>query len=424
MRVLLIGSGGREHAIAWRLGRSNSVSDLHAVPGSDAISKIAHCHDQDLRDLDGLCAFIETLACDLVVIGPEAPLVAGLADRLRAKGVPTLGPNAAAAQLEGSKQFAKELMDAAGVPTAAWASFDKASDALAYLASGSGPIVVKADGLAAGKGVTVCGDREQAAAAVRACFEGRFGSAGTRVVIEEMLTGQELSFIALSDGVTTLPLASSQDHKRLGDGDLGPNTGGMGALSPSPIFSKRLGDEVMERVMRPVIAELAQRGRPFNGFLYAGLMVEGDRFKVLEFNVRCGDPETQALMARFTGDLGIWLLAAARGELGALAGKWDGAIGPWDARDAVGVVLASAGYPADARSGDVISGIEQAELAEGVKVFHAGTRAGCGGWETGGGRVLCVTALGAGLEQASKRAYQAVERIHFEGQQRRNDIVR
>jgi phosphoribosylamine---glycine ligase len=420
MDVLVVGGGGREHAIAWRLSRSASVQTLHAAPGSAAIARLGRCHAVDVSDIEGLVGLAQRLRVDLVVIGPEGPLVAGLADRLRTVGVATVGPSAAAAELEGSKTFAKEVMVAAGVPTAAYGAFTDEATALEYLAQGEGPIVVKADGLAAGKGVVVCSDRTMARAAVKECFSGRFGAAGARVVIEEFLVGQELSFIALCDGETIVPLASSQDHKRLADGDRGPNTGGMGAFSPSPLCDAALAASVLEQVMTPVLDELKRRGIPFNGFLYAGLMVDGDDVKVLEFNVRCGDPETQVLMARFSGDLGLWLRACADGRLSEVAGEQDTV---WDERAAVAVVLASRGYPASSEKGVLIDGIGDLDSDQ-VVVFHAGSKAGCGGWETNGGRVLAVTALGAGLDAAAATAYEALEQVTFDGMQFRRDIGR
>jgi phosphoribosylamine--glycine ligase len=420
MDVLVIGSGGREHAIAWRLSRSPSVGTLHAAPGSAAICRLGRCHPVAVEAIDDLVALAQRLAVDLVVIGPEAPLVLGLADRLRSVGIATVGPSAAAAELEGSKAFAKDVMVAAGVPTAAYGVFSEVESALAYLARGEGPIVVKADGLAAGKGVVVCAERGTARAAVKECFSGRFGAAGARVVIEEFLVGQELSFIALCDGQTIVPLASSQDHKRLSDGDLGPNTGGMGAFSPSPLCDAAMTQKVVGEVMAPVLAELKRRGIAFNGFLYAGLMVDGDDVKVLEFNVRCGDPETQVLMARFTGDLGRWLAACAAGRLSEVLAEASDA---WDERAAVAVVLASRGYPLSSEKGVLISGADGLDNDR-VTVFHAGTRAGCEGWETAGGRVLAVTALGAGLDGAAATAYEALAQVTFDGMQFRRDIGR
>ena len=422
MRVLVVGGGGREHALAWRLKRSVSVTEVHAAPGSAAMARLATCHDVAVDAVEAQVALAKHIEAELVVIGPEAPLVAGLADRLRSEGIATVGPDAAAAELEGSKAFAKEIMNAAGVPTAAHATFSEAQPALDYLAQGQGPIVIKADGLAAGKGVTVAADRAEAAAAVADCFDGRFGQAGARVVIEECLSGTELSFIALCDETGIVPLASSQDHKRLGEGDLGPNTGGMGAFSPSPLCDEALTQRIVTEVMEPTLAELKRRGLTFRGFLYAGLMVDGDACKVLEFNVRCGDPETQVLMARCEGDLGLWLLATARGELGLLKSSF--ATGPaWSQGAAVGVTLASRGYPAGSEKGVLIDGVDQIDQP-GVVVFHAGTRAGCSGWETNGGRVLTVCATATTMDDAAEAAYAAVERIRFDGMQFRRDIAR
>ena len=422
MRALVIGSGGREHALAWRLAQSASVTEVLSAPGSDALRGVGRCFGVDVTDHGAVAALCDQQGVSLVVIGPEAPLVDGLADSLRALGLPVVGPGAAAAQLEGSKAYAKVLMDRCGIPTAAFSVHESLEDALHALRQGQGPIVVKADGLAAGKGVTVAPDRVTAEAAVRACFEGRFGQAGARVVLEECLEGTELSFIALCDGETILPLASSQDHKRLGEGDTGPNTGGMGAFSPSPLCDDRLKARIVSEVMQPVVECMAAEGHPFIGFLYAGIMVSpaGDP-KVLEFNVRCGDPETQVLMHRFRGDFGRWLLAAARGRLSTVAHEADDA---WDPQAAVGVVLASHSYPLGSRKGDAIQGIDEAADAERVTVFHAGTRAGQQGWETNGGRVLCVSALGVDLTDAATRAYGSLSGIHFDGMQWRGDIGR
>ena len=422
MRVLVIGSGGREHALAWRLAQSASVTHVISAPGSDALRGVGRCFDVDVTDHGAVGALCDQQGVGLVVIGPEAPLVDGLADSLRALGLPVVGPGAAAAQLEGSKAYAKALMDRCGIPTAAFSVHESLEEALQALSDGEGPIVVKADGLAAGKGVTVAPDRATAELAVRECFEGRFGRAGARVVLEECLEGTELSFIALCDGRRILPLASSQDHKRLGEGDQGPNTGGMGAFSPSPLCDDRLQARILSEVMEPVVQSMAAAGEPFIGFLYAGIMVGSDGTpRVLEFNVRCGDPETQVLMHRFRGDFGRWLLAAARGQLDTVAHETDQV---WDSQAAVGVVFASHSYPSGSRKGDVIQGVDNADEAAGGTVFHAGTRAGQEGWETNGGRVLCVSALGIDLQDAAKRAYEAVGKIHFDGMQWRGDIGR
>lgn len=422
MRVLVIGSGGREHALAWRLEQSSSVTEVISAPGSDALRQVGRCVGLDPSDHEAVIQLCRGKAVDLVVIGPEAPLVDGLADSLRAVSIPVVGPGAAAAQLEGSKAYAKAIMDECKIPTAQYSVHESLDSALEVVRAGQGPLVVKADGLAAGKGVTVALNRSDAEAAVMDCFEGRFGSAGARVVLEEFLLGTELSFIALCDGETIVPLASSQDHKRLEEGDGGPNTGGMGAFSPSPLCDQALQSRIMNEVMEPTVREMAARGQPFIGFLYAGLMVspEGEP-KVLEFNVRCGDPETQVLMHRFKGDLGHWLMAAASGRLGEIAEQADES---WDERAAVGVVMASHSYPLGSRKGDRIQGLEAAAQDLDVTVFHAGTRAGCDGWETNGGRVLCVSALGHGLSGAANQAYKGVEAIHFDGMQWRGDIAR
>ena len=422
MRVLVVGGGGREHALSWRLSLSPSVTELHVAPGSAAIARLATCHDVSAEDVSGQLELAQRLEAELVVVGPEAPLVAGLADQLRQAGIATVGPAAAAAELEGSKAFAKAVMNAAGVPTAGHETFTDEAAALEYLSQGEGPIVIKADGLAAGKGVTVAADRAEASEAVKSCFEGRFGQAGARVVIEEFLVGTELSFIALCDETGIVPLASSQDHKRLGDGDTGPNTGGMGAFSPSPLCDEAMTEKILAEVMEPTLAELKRRGLTFRGFLYAGLMVHEGELKVLEFNVRCGDPETQVLMLRCEGDLGLWLHATARGELGRLKDSF--AAGPtWSKGAAVGVTMASRGYPASSEKGVPIEGVDAA-FGDEVVVFHAGTRAGCSGWETHGGRVLTVCAHASSMEKAASVAYDVVGRIHFDGMQYRRDIAR
>ena len=422
MRVVVVGGGGREHALIWRLSQSASITELHAAPGSEAIGRLATCHEVAVDDVSGQLDLAQRLQAELVVIGPEAPLVAGLANQLRAAGIATVGPDAAAAELEGSKAFAKEIMNAAGVPTAEHQTFTDAASALAYLERVEEPIVIKADGLAAGKGVTVAANRAEAIEAVHECFNGRFGQAGARVVIEEFLVGTELSFIALCDETGIVPLASSQDHKRLEDGDFGPNTGGMGAFSPSPLCDEKLTDRILSEVMEPTLAELKRRQLVFRGFLYAGLMVDQGEIKVLEFNVRCGDPETQVLMARCESDLGLWLLATARGELGSLKQSFPLGL-TWSNRPAIGVTLASRGYPLSSEKGVRIDGVDQLDGEE-IIVFHAGTKAGGSGWETNGGRVLTVCAKGDSMVEAANAAYAAVDEIHFDGMQFRRDIAR
>jgi phosphoribosylamine--glycine ligase len=388
---------------------------LHCAPGNPGISALAACHPVAVDDAEGLLDLTRVLEPSLVVIGPEAPLVAGVADVLRASGYSVFGPGREAARLEGSKAFAKEVMRAAGVPTArAFACTDEASasNALDLLGDRS---VVKADGLAAGKGVLVCDTRAEAAAAVRDVLGGAFGQAGRLVLVEERLEGEEVSLLALCHGVTCRPLAPAQDRKRMGDGDTGPNTGGMGATSPVPALDDEAAEEITGLVHRPVLRELTRRGIHFSGCLYAGLMLTADGPKVLEFNVRFGDPETQALVPRMAGDLGEALMATAAGEL-------EGASPAMRPEACVAVVLASAGYPAAPRTGTVIEGVEEAAAEDDVWVFHAGTALREGRLVTAGGRVLTVSALGATLEAAQARAYTAADRIRFEGRQLRRDI--
>ena len=394
----MVGSGGREHALAWKLAQSAQCEELHAAPGNPGIATIGHCHPVRAEDGEGLLAFCGEHEIDLVVVGPEAPLVAGLADQLRHAGVAVFGPGASAARIEGSKTFAKEVMAAAGVPTAASLSVARA------------PCVVKVDGLAAGKGVFVCRTQEELDAGLR-----EVGGRGDSLVIEELLEGEELSLFAVCDGRQALPLAPAQDFKRIGDGDTGPNTGGMGAYSPVPSFAASDVEELLEQVHRPVLTELANRGSPFVGLLYAGLMITDAGPRVLEFNCRFGDPETQAIVPRLEGDLLAFLHEAATGRLGSSDVKAG-------SEAAVTVVLAAGDYPSAGDVGAPIEGVEDAE-ADGALVFHAGTARRSDRLVTNGGRILNVTGVGDDLVEARAAAYAAVERISFPGMRYRTDIA-
>jgi phosphoribosylamine---glycine ligase len=395
MRVLVVGSGGREHALAWKLSRAEDGIELHAAPGNPGIAALGACHPVRAEDGEGLLGLARELAVDLVVIGPEAPLVAGVADQLRQGGVSVFGPSATAARIEGSKTFAKDVMHAAGVPSAETLSVARP------------PCVIKADGLAAGKGVFVCHTQEEVEAGVRAA-----AALGGPFLIEELLEGDEVSLFALVDGKSALPLAAARDYKRVGDNDTGPNTGGMGAFSPVAGLD---ADELVEAVHAPVLEQLARRGAPFIGLLYAGLMLTGDGPKVLEFNCRFGDPETQAILPRLEGDFLGALAAAAEGDLG------DAELSTSDSA-AVTVVLAAERYPEQGDIGTTIEGLEEAE-ATGALVFHAGTAVRDVKLVTNGGRILNVTAVGDTLDEARERAYAACERIQFDGRRFRGDIA-
>jgi phosphoribosylamine--glycine ligase len=416
MKILLIGNGGREHALAWRLAQSPRVTELYATRPNAGLAEIATGVDLPVDDVRALMAWARDHSIDLTVVGPELPLTLGIVDLFEQANLPIWGPSEAAARLEGSKAFAKEIMVEAGVATAAYGTFHEVEAAKAWVREFGRPVVVKADGLAAGKGVILCETVDEADAAIEEMLVGgAFGAAGAEVVIEELLRGEEASFIALCDGLHVLPLASSQDHKRVGDGDTGPNTGGMGAYSPAPIVDEALEALVMEEVMLPTVRAMAERGTPFVGFLYAGLMIEAGRPKVLEFNVRLGDPETQPLMMRLESDLAGVLLAG-------LDGRLDEVTLQWDPRSALTVVLCSEGYPATSKKGDVIEGLDRAAEIPDSKVFLAGARLEGDQVITNGGRVLGVTALGDTLQAAAQRAYEAVELIHWPGAHNRSDI--
>ena len=417
MRVLVVGGGGREHALAWKLSRSKRVERVYVAPGNAGTAREPGVTNVPVAadDVPGLVALAQREGVGLTVVGPEAPLVLGVTDAFAAAGLRCLGPSRAAAQLEGSKAFAKDFLARHGIPTAAYATFTTLGDAVAYIRRCGAPVVVKADGLAAGKGVVVAESAEEAIAAAREMLEGQaLGPAGHKVVVEVKLVGEEASFICLVGGGTALALATCQDHKAAGDGDTGPNTGGMGAYSPAPVVTPEVHARVMEEVIRPTVHGMAAEGAPYVGFLYAGLMIspQGDP-KVLEFNCRLGDPETQPLLMRLRSDL-VELCEAA------LDGRIERVQADWDPRPALGVVLAAAGYPGPVRQGDVIAGLE-AE-SEDARVFHAGTALRDGQVVTAGGRVLCVTALGATVGEAQRRAYARVAGIGWAGMQYRRDI--
>ncbi|MBI2752827.1 MAG: phosphoribosylamine--glycine ligase [Betaproteobacteria bacterium] len=415
MKLLVIGSGGREHALAWKLAQSERVQRVYVAPGNGGTAAEDGIENVALAEIPELIGFAKRQGIQLTVVGPEAPLAAGIVDAFREAGLRIFGPTRAAAQLESSKDFAKQFMVRHGIPTARHATFTRASDAKAYVAKEGAPVVVKADGLAAGKGVVVAASAAEANAAIDAMLvEHRLGDAGARVVIEERLVGEEASFIVIADGAHALPLATSQDHKRLHDGDRGPNTGGMGAYSPAPVVTPKVHARVMREIIQPAIAGMAKEGMPFVGFLYAGLMIDkAGHPKTLEFNCRLGDPEAQPILLRLKSDLVVLLEHALEGTL-------DKATAEWDRRSALGIVLAAAGYPQEPRKGDLIEGLPGA--TGDCRVFHAGTRLDGKGVVTSGGRVLCVTALGDSIRIARSRAYEAVESIRFAGMQFRNDI--
>ncbi len=415
MKLLIIGSGGREHAMAWKLAQNPRVQKVFVAPGNGGTATENGLENLSLSDFSRLIEFCKKEQIYLTVVGPETPLAAGIVDAFHDSGQKIFGPARAAAQLEASKDFAKQFMERHGLPTARHATFTTAAEANAYVDRQGAPIVVKADGLAAGKGVVVAATVEEAKTAIEAMMNGRsLGDAGSRVVIEEFLDGEEASFIVMADGTHALPLATSQDHKRLHDGDRGPNTGGMGAYSPAPVLTPELHARVMREIIQPAIAGMAKDGTPYTGFLYAGLMIDkAGNPKTLEFNCRLGDPETQPIMLRMKSDLLVLVEHALEGTL-------DRATADWDRRSALGVVLAAAGYPEEPRKGDLISGLPKP--AEDCRVFHAGTKLDGKRVVTNGGRVLCVTALGDSLKMARARAYEAADAIRFDGMQLRKDI--
>lgn len=420
MNVLVIGSGGREHALCWALAASPTVTRVCCAPGNAGIAEVAECVPLRVDDLDGIVAFARDRAIDLVVVGPELPLVLGLVDRLEAAGVKAFGPSAAAARLEGSKAFTKAFCKRHGIPTARFRTFGhgEAEAAEAYVAGHPLPVVVKADGLAAGKGVVVAATRDEALEAVRAATGGAFGQAGETLVVEEFLVGEEASLFALCDGTHALEIGTAQDHKRAFDGDQGPNTGGMGAYSPAPVVTPAVHARIMREVIHPTVQGMAADGIPYTGFLYAGVMVDAQGApKVLEFNCRLGDPETQPILMRLKSDLVDLAGHAARGTL-------DRAEVEWDRRSALGVVLAAAGYPESPRRGDRIDGLDRVDASRhpDAHVFHAGTASEGDAVVTSGGRVLCVTALGDSVRQAQRAAYAAAAEIRFDGMQFRTDI--
>jgi len=417
MHILLIGSGGREHALAWKIAGSPLVTKLWCAPGNAGIAREAECVALDIANHADVIAFCKTNAVDLVVVGPETPLAAGIVDDLASSGITAFGPSRLAAQLEGSKGFTKDLCAEFGIPTGAYRRFTNAADATGYVRAKGAPIVVKADGLAAGKGVVVAKTLGEAEAAIAMMFAGTFGAAGAEVVIEEFLQGREISFFALCDGETALPLASAQDHKRVFDHDEGPNTGGMGAYSPTPFVTDAVHDQIMSAIVLPTVAGMKVRGIPFRGVLYAGVMLTADGPKLFEYNVRFGDPECQVLMLRLMSDLVPAMLAACDGQLGNFDLRWY-------PDSAVTVVMAAKGYPGEIRKGTRIEGLDDAAKIEGVEIFHAGTVAKDGAILANGGRVLNVSALGRSVTEARARAYRAVAKINWPDGFCRHDIAR
>jgi phosphoribosylamine--glycine ligase len=419
VKVLVVGGGGREHALAWKAAQSPRVEQVFVAPGNAGTAAETGCENVAIPadDIPALADFAAKRGVGLTIVGPEVPLVGGIVDAFRERGLQCFGPSAACARLEGSKAFSKDFCDRHGIPTAAWQEFRDAEAACAYIRDQGAPIVVKADGLAAGKGVVVATTVAEAEAAARDMLSGtRFGDAGARVVVEEFLAGEEASFIVMVDGEHVLPLASSQDHKARDDGDRGPNTGGMGAYSPAPVVDQALHRQIMQRIIEPTVAGMAAEGTPYTGFLYAGVMVAPDGSpRVLEFNCRFGDPETQPILFRLRSDLVALCLAALEGRL-------DGAECEWDPRAALGVVLAAGGYPDAYRTNDPIEGLDADRGRDDVKIFHAGTRLGDGQVLTSGGRVLCAVALGTDVADAQRKAYAVAGQVSWDGVYYRHDI--
>ncbi len=418
MKVLIIGSGGREHALAWKCAQSAHVEEVLVAPGNAGTAREAKVRNVDVpaTDIEALATIARTEDIGLTIVGPEAPLVAGVVDRFKALGLPCFGPTAAAAQLEGSKAFSKDFLARHSIPTAAYRNFSELAPALSYIREQGAPIVIKADGLAAGKGVIVATTIDEAIqAATDMLAGGSFGEAGARIVVEEYLEGEEASFIVVTDGDRVLPLATSQDHKARDEGDVGPNTGGMGAYSPAPVVSDDIEQRIMDLVIRPTLAGMKADGQPYLGFLYAGLMIMPDGTpKVIEFNCRMGDPETQPILMRLRSDLVAICSATLEGTL-------DEQVADWDERAALGVVLAAGGYPGHYEKGAVILGLDEADSAT-QKVFHAGTASTDGAVTTNGGRVLCVVGLGESVADAAKTAYESLGKINWDGVYYRRDI--
>ncbi|SIT77636.1 phosphoribosylamine--glycine ligase [Pontibaca methylaminivorans] len=415
MNILILGGGGREHALAWAVLQNPKCDRLIVAPGNAGIAQIATCAALDIEDCGAVATFAEANAVDLVIVGPEAPLAAGVADRLRAAGIPVLGPSAAAARLESSKRFTKEVCDACGAPTASYAHFTDADAARAHVRAKGAPIVIKADGLAAGKGVVVATTSAEAEAAIDSMFSGDFGAAGAEVVIEEFMEGEEASFFVLCDGTDVLPIGSAQDHKRAGEGDTGPNTGGMGAYSPAPVLTPDITRQVIAEIVEPVVAEMARRGTPYQGVLYVGLMIQEGRARLVEFNARFGDPEAQVLMMRLGAQALDLMQAAAEGRLGAMRVNWA-------ADHALTVVMAARGYPGAYEKGGEIRGLEHLPETAAEICFHAGTLRRDGRFVANGGRVLNFTARGDTLAEARARAYAMADAVDWPGGFYRRDI--